>query len=204
MTHSADPPAQNAAQGLALGPPNGEAQDSFSYLLDELLSLVYYDVPQQIHTVARRSHYAHVIRLAHDGRMTEKDGTWKLCSWRRWTAWRWSSAVQARAGASVGRKDDLAVDLIDRDFPRAGQLDPHSRMAAHGGGLDRPDRCAEILHIEPAQQLRRELRVEKIHNQRIPLPANFDRHGWLRDLDEDPAFLGFSPPAGPINLFAKY
>ena len=90
----------------------------------------------------------------------------------------------------MGRKDDLAVDLIDRDFPRAGQLDPHSRMAAHGGGLDRPDRCAEILHVEPAHQLRRELRVEKIHHQRIPLPANFDRRGCVRNLDEDPAFPG--------------
>ena len=79
----------------------------------------------------------------------------------------------------MGRKDDLAVDLIDRDFPRAGQLDPHSRMASHGVGFDRPDRCAEILRVEPAQQLRRELRVEKIHNQRIPLPANSDRRGGL-------------------------
>ena len=50
------------------------------YLLDELLPLVYGDVPQQIHAVARRSLYAHVIKLAHDGRVTEKDGTWKLCS----------------------------------------------------------------------------------------------------------------------------
>ena len=79
----------------------------------------------------------------------------------------------------MGRKDDLAVDLIDRDFPRAGQLDPHSRMAARGGGLDRPDWCAEILHVEPARELRRELRVEKIHHQRIPLPANLDRRGEL-------------------------
>ena len=51
-----------------------------SYLLDELLSLVYDDVPQQFHAVARRSLYAHVINLAYDGRVTEKDGTWKLCS----------------------------------------------------------------------------------------------------------------------------
>ena len=50
------------------------------YLLDELLPLVYGDVPQQIHAVPRRSLCAHVIKLAHDGRVTEKDGTWKLCS----------------------------------------------------------------------------------------------------------------------------
>ncbi|MGH8675841.1 MAG: hypothetical protein ACREVG_16225 [Burkholderiales bacterium] len=48
--------------------------------MDELLPLVYDDVPQQVHAVARRSLYAHVIKLAHDGRVTEKDGTWKLCS----------------------------------------------------------------------------------------------------------------------------
>ena len=32
--------------------------------------------------------------------------------------------------------------------------------------------------------------MEKIHNQRIPLPANFDRRGCVRNLDEDPAFPG--------------
>ena len=42
--------------------------------------LAFGDVPQQIHAVARRSRYAHVIKLAHDGWVTEKDGTWKLCS----------------------------------------------------------------------------------------------------------------------------
>ena len=42
--------------------------------------LAFDDVPQQIHAVARRSLYSHVIKLAHDGRVTEKDGTWKLCS----------------------------------------------------------------------------------------------------------------------------
>ena len=42
--------------------------------------LAFGDVPQQIHAVARRSLYAHVIQLAHDARVTEKDGTWKLCS----------------------------------------------------------------------------------------------------------------------------
>ena len=102
----------------------------------------------------------------------------------------------------MGRKDDLAVDLIDRDFPRAGQLDPHSRMAAHGGGLDGPDRCAEILHVEPARELRWELGVEKIHDQRIPLPANFDRRGCVRNLDEDPAFPGCAALADLDGLFA--
>ena len=48
--------------------------------LDELLPLVYDDVPQQVHAVARRSLHAHVIKLAHDGRVTEKDGIWKLYS----------------------------------------------------------------------------------------------------------------------------
>ena len=43
-------------------------------------TLAFGDVPQQVHAVARRSLYAHVIKLAHGGRVTEKDGTWKLCS----------------------------------------------------------------------------------------------------------------------------
>ena len=42
--------------------------------------LAFGDLPQQIHAVARRSLYAHVIELAHDGRVTERDGTWKLRS----------------------------------------------------------------------------------------------------------------------------
>ena len=41
--------------------------------------LAFGDVPQQVHAVARRSLYAHVIKLAHGGRVTEMDGTSKLC-----------------------------------------------------------------------------------------------------------------------------
>jgi len=45
--------------------------------LDELLPFVYDDVPRRVHPVARRSLHAHLIKLAHDGRVTEQDGTWK-------------------------------------------------------------------------------------------------------------------------------
>ena len=48
--------------------------------LDALLPHVYDDVPQGVHPVARRSLHAHLIKLARDGRVTEKDGTWKLRS----------------------------------------------------------------------------------------------------------------------------
>lgn len=48
--------------------------------LDELLPLAYDDVPRQVHAVARRSLHAHVIKLARDGRVTEKNGAWKLGS----------------------------------------------------------------------------------------------------------------------------
>jgi glyoxylase-like metal-dependent hydrolase (beta-lactamase superfamily II) len=46
--------------------------------LDELLPLVYDDVPQQIHPVARRSLHAHVLKLQPDGRVTEQNGSWRL------------------------------------------------------------------------------------------------------------------------------
>jgi glyoxylase-like metal-dependent hydrolase (beta-lactamase superfamily II) len=46
--------------------------------LDELLPFVYDDVPQRAHPVARRSLHAHLIKLARDGRVTERDGVWKL------------------------------------------------------------------------------------------------------------------------------
>jgi glyoxylase-like metal-dependent hydrolase (beta-lactamase superfamily II) len=46
--------------------------------LDELLPFVYDDVPQRVHPVARRSLHAHLIKLAHDGRVTEQNGSWRL------------------------------------------------------------------------------------------------------------------------------
>ena len=46
--------------------------------LDELLPLVYDDVPQRVHPVARRSLHAHLIKLARDGRVSELDGRWRL------------------------------------------------------------------------------------------------------------------------------
>jgi glyoxylase-like metal-dependent hydrolase (beta-lactamase superfamily II) len=46
--------------------------------LDELLPLVYDDVPQRVHPVARRSLHAHLIKLERDGRVTEQNGAWRL------------------------------------------------------------------------------------------------------------------------------
>jgi glyoxylase-like metal-dependent hydrolase (beta-lactamase superfamily II) len=46
--------------------------------LDALLPLVYDDVSQRVHPVARRSLHAHLIKLARDGRVTEANGTWRL------------------------------------------------------------------------------------------------------------------------------
>ena len=44
--------------------------------LDELLPLVYDDVPERIHPVARRSLAAHLIKLERDGRAEEESGGW--------------------------------------------------------------------------------------------------------------------------------
>jgi len=46
--------------------------------LDALLPLVYDDVSQRVHPVARRSLHAHLIKLARDGRAVENSGSWKL------------------------------------------------------------------------------------------------------------------------------
>ena len=46
--------------------------------LDELLPIVYDDVPLRVHPVARRSLHAHLIKLAREGRAVESDGSWKL------------------------------------------------------------------------------------------------------------------------------
>ena len=45
--------------------------------LDELLPLVYDDVSQRLHPVARRSLHAHLIKLAREGRIAETDGLWE-------------------------------------------------------------------------------------------------------------------------------
>lgn len=46
--------------------------------LDELLPLVYDDVPQGIHAVARRSLHAHLIKLRDEGRAGEDGENWRL------------------------------------------------------------------------------------------------------------------------------
>jgi glyoxylase-like metal-dependent hydrolase (beta-lactamase superfamily II) len=46
--------------------------------LDELLPFVYDDVPQGVYPVARRSLHAHLIKLARDGRVADRDGSWQL------------------------------------------------------------------------------------------------------------------------------
>ena len=48
--------------------------------LDGLLPFAYDDVPQIVHPVARRSLHAHLIKLAHDGRVIEADGVWRMSS----------------------------------------------------------------------------------------------------------------------------
>lgn len=46
--------------------------------LDELLPLVYDDVPPRIHPVARRSLHAHVLKLRDEGRAVEEGDNWRL------------------------------------------------------------------------------------------------------------------------------
>lgn len=46
--------------------------------LDDLLPLVYDDVPQRIHAVARRSLHAHLIKLRTEGRLTEQAENWRF------------------------------------------------------------------------------------------------------------------------------
>ncbi len=69
---------------LATHRTEGSASAPVLYMAQELGNkswrLAFGDVPQQLHAAARRLLYAHVSKLAHDGRLTEKDGTWKLCS----------------------------------------------------------------------------------------------------------------------------
>lgn len=46
--------------------------------VDELLPVVYSDTPAKLHPVARRSLHAHLLKLAHDGRVRESGGCWTL------------------------------------------------------------------------------------------------------------------------------
>ncbi|MDH5534017.1 MAG: MBL fold metallo-hydrolase [Betaproteobacteria bacterium] len=45
--------------------------------LDELVAIVYDDVPERMHPVARRSLHAHLIKLARENRLREAGGHWK-------------------------------------------------------------------------------------------------------------------------------
>jgi glyoxylase-like metal-dependent hydrolase (beta-lactamase superfamily II) len=44
--------------------------------LDELVALVYADVPEKLYPVAKRSLHAHLIKLAREGRVHEASGCW--------------------------------------------------------------------------------------------------------------------------------
>lgn len=46
--------------------------------LDELVPVVYADTPVKLHGAAKRSLYAHLLKLAADGRVACKDETWRL------------------------------------------------------------------------------------------------------------------------------
>jgi glyoxylase-like metal-dependent hydrolase (beta-lactamase superfamily II) len=46
--------------------------------LDELVPIVYADVSPGLHRVARRSLYAHLLKLEHDGRAWQQGERWKL------------------------------------------------------------------------------------------------------------------------------
>lgn len=46
--------------------------------LDELVPVVYADVSPRLHTVARRSLHAHLLKLTHDGRVWQQGERWKL------------------------------------------------------------------------------------------------------------------------------
>jgi glyoxylase-like metal-dependent hydrolase (beta-lactamase superfamily II) len=48
-----------------------------SATLDELLPLVYDDVAEKLHRVARRSLHAHLIKLARESRVREEAGVWQ-------------------------------------------------------------------------------------------------------------------------------
>ena len=48
--------------------------------LDDLLPLVYDDVPQRIHAVARRSLHAHLIKLVDEGRARQNADAWVITS----------------------------------------------------------------------------------------------------------------------------
>jgi glyoxylase-like metal-dependent hydrolase (beta-lactamase superfamily II) len=46
--------------------------------IDELVNIVYADVSPRLHPVARRSLHAHLLKLAHDGRVEQQGERWKF------------------------------------------------------------------------------------------------------------------------------
>ena len=62
--------------------------------IDELLPLVYADVPSALHAMARRSLYAHLVKLKNEGTASENDGHYRI-----------------RAGATAASTSDCPSDL---------------------------------------------------------------------------------------------
>lgn len=48
--------------------------------IDALLTRVYDDVPERMHPMAKRSLWAHILKLSRGGVVVECDGHWRLCS----------------------------------------------------------------------------------------------------------------------------
>ena len=46
--------------------------------LDELVPVVYADTPVRLHSAAKRSLYAHLLKLEHDGRVSQEGEAWRL------------------------------------------------------------------------------------------------------------------------------
>ncbi len=74
-------PATHGTEGSASAPVLYMALE----LSNKSWRLAFGDVPQQVHAVAGRSLYAHLIKLAHAGRVTEKDAIQRAGEWAKRT-----------------------------------------------------------------------------------------------------------------------
>ena len=76
LIHAATPANAEAMAALAL--KYNAPLVARAATLDELVPIVYADTPVRLHRAARRSLYAHLLKLKQDGRARCNDDEWRL------------------------------------------------------------------------------------------------------------------------------
>ena len=103
--------------------------------------------------------------------------------------------------------DKPVIGLVGGMFPIAARRDDQPRVAALGHGVHHPHRRAKVADVQASLQVLRQLRIDKIHNNRAPLPSQIDPYIVVRQIDDDASLAGVAAPeidiAQTVSLVAR-